>query len=192
MKTVKMLYREPKEAEFKDLKVYDNLDEYLRNEYDGDFVRTGFEHWTYVEIDNQRYYCFSNDWRCEIDYGQAFITENVYKEILKYCKKTYSIHASDLFRGNSCRFTGDLSSIEDVIDYMKDDKRSWLPDVCKEIDKEITTINREIEDLKNKILQLEADKVKLYDEDYLKSKIKMEYTFDSQFYKSLKNEVSHE
>ena len=80
-------------------------------------------------------------------------------------------------------------TIEDVIDYMNDEKRSWLPQICKEIDEEISEINIKIEELKNKISSLEKDKEKLYDEDYLKSKIETEYTFDSQFYKSIKNSI---
>lgn len=72
---------------------------------------------------------------------------------------------------------------------MNDEKRSWLPQICKEIDEEISEIKRKIEELKNKISSLEKDKEKLYDEDYLKSKIETEYTFDSQFYKSIKNSI---
>ena len=44
MKEIKVLYRKPVEAEYKQIKVFDDLDDYLK-EYNGgkDFVRTGIE-----------------------------------------------------------------------------------------------------------------------------------------------------
>ena len=179
MKEIKVLYKKP---EYKKIKVFDNLDEYL-SVYNGgkDFVRTGIGNWQKLKNGNKTYYC-SN-------YDDLFLTENCYAEMLKYSKKTFKLYERDLFRTqkhSNTRFTGDLKSVDDVIDYMNADERSWLPQICKEIDEEISGINKQIEELQNKISNLEKDKEKLYDEDYLISKIKIEYTFDSQLYKSIK------
>lgn len=184
MKEIKVLYRKPVEAEYKQIKVFDNLDDYLKV-YNGgkDFVRTGIGNWKKLKNGDETYY--SNF----LNYDDLFLTESCYFEMLKYSKKTFKIYERDLFRTqkhSNTRFTGDLSSVEDVIDYMNDENRSWLPQICKEIDEEISEINREIEVLQNKISNLEKDKQKLYDENYLISKIKTEYTFDSQLYKSIK------
>ena len=168
----------------KEIKVFDNLDDYLKA-YNGgkDFVRTGIENWNKLRIGDETYYSHF------LNYDDLFLTESCYFEMLKYSKKTFKLYERDLFRTqkhSNTRFTGDLSSVDDVIDYMNDENRSWLPQICKEIDEEISGINREIEELQNKISNLEKDKQKLYDEDYLISKIKIEYTFDSQLYKSIK------
>ena len=183
MKEIKVLYRKPVEAEYKQIKVFDNLDEYLSVYNDGkDFVRTGIGNWKKLKNGYKTYYTYSI-------YDDLYLTESCYFEMLKYSKKTFKLYERDLFRTqkhSNTRFTGDLSSVDDVIDYMNDENRSWLPQICKEIDEEISGINREIEELQNKISNLEKDKQKLYDEDYLISKIKIEYTFDSQLYKSIK------
>ena len=50
----------------------------------------------------------------------------------------------------------------------------------------IFCLSKDIKDLENKIKQYENDKIKLYDEEYLKSNIEVNYTFDSIYYKSLK------
>ena len=194
MKEIKILYRKPVEAEYKEIKVFDNLDDYLKVYNDGkDFVRTGIGNWKKLKNGDETYYSYSyGNYSYGINYDDLFLTESCYMEMLKYCKKTFKIHECNLFRTqkySNTRFTGDLSSIEDVIDYMNDEKRSWLPQICEEIDEEISEINRKIEELKNKISSLEKDKEKLYDEDYLKSKIETEYTFDSHFYKSIKNSI---
>ena len=184
MKEIKVLYRKPVEAEYKEIKVFDDLDDYLSVYNDGkDFVRTGIGNWQRLKNGDETYYSHF------LNYDDLFLTENCYFEMLKYSKKTFKIYERDLFRTqkhSNTRFTGDLSSVDDVIDYMNDDNRSWLPQICKEIDEEISGINREIEELQKKISSLEKDKQKLYDEDYLISKIKIEYTFDSQLYKSIK------
>ena len=184
MKEIKVLYRKPVEAEYKQIKVFDDLDEYIKAYNDGkDFVRTGIENWKKLTNGDETYYSYF------LNYDDLFLTENCYFEMLKYSKKTYKLYERDLFRTqkhSNTRFTGDLSSVDDVINYMNDENRSWLPKICKEIDEEISGINREIEELQKKISSLEKDKEKLYDEDYLISKIKIECTFDSQLYKSIK------
>ena len=184
MKEIKVLYRKPVEAEYKEIKVFDDLDDYLKAYNSGkDFVRTGIENWQRLKKGDETYYSHF------LNYDDLFLTENCYFEMLKYSKKTFKLYERDLFRTqkhSNTRFTGDLSSVDDVIDYMNDENRSWLPQICKEIDEEISGINREIEELQNKISNLEKDKQKLYDEDYLISKIKIEYTFDSKLYKSIK------
>ena len=184
MKEIKVLYRKPVEAEYKEIKVFDNLDEYL-SVYNGgkDFVRTGIGNWEKLTNGDETYYSHF------LNYDDLFLTESCYAEMLKYSKKTFKLYERDLFRTqkhSNTRFTGDLESVDDVIDYMNDDNRSWLPQICKEIDEEIGEINKQIEELQKKISSLEKDKEKLYDEDYLISKIKIEYTFDSQLYKSIK------
>ena len=168
----------------KEIKVFDNLDDYLKA-YNGgkDFVRTGIGNWKKLKKGDETYYSHF------LNYDDLFLTESCYAEMLKYSKKTFKLYERDLFRTqkhSNTRFTGDLSSVDDVIDYMNDENRSWLPQICKEIDEEISEINKQIEELQKKISSLEKDKQKLYDEDYLISKIKIEYTFDSQLYKSIK------
>lgn len=125
MLKIKMLYREPTEAEYKELKVFDSLDEYLKVYNEGkDFVRTGYENWNSVNIDGKKYYVFKSSCYGGINYDDLFITEKVYKDILKYSKKKYKIHESNLFRtgkNSNCRYTGDLGSAEEVINYIKDD-----------------------------------------------------------------------
>lgn len=192
MKEIKILYRKPVEAEYKEIKVFDNLDDYLKV-YNGgkDFVRIGIGNWKKLKNGDETYYSYSNgDYSYDINYNDLFLTENCYMEMLKYCKKTFKIYERDLFRtqkSSNTRVSVDLNSIEEVIDYMKNGKGSWIPQICKEIDEEIIEKNKKIEVLKNEISNLEKDKEKLYDEEYLKSKIRTEYTFDSQFYKSFKD-----
>ena len=178
MKEIKVLYRKP---EYKQIKVFDDLDEYL-SVYNGgkDFVRTGIGNWKKLKNGDETYYSYN---------GDLYLTERCYFEMLKYSKKTFKLYERDLFRTqkhSNTRFTGDLKSVDDVIDYMNDEERSRLPQICKEIDEEIDEINKQIEELQKKISSLEKDKEKLYDEDYLISKIKIEYTFDSQLYKTIK------
>ena len=194
MKQIKVLYIEPREAEYKEIKVFDNLDDYLKVYNDGkDFVRIGIGNWKKLKNGDETYYSYSyGDYSYGINYDDLFLTESCYMEMLKYCKKTFKIYERDLFRtqkNSNTRVSDDLNSIEEVIDYMKNGKASWLPQICKEIDEEIIEKNKKIEVLKNEISNLEKDKEKLYDEEYLKSKIRTEYTFDSQFYKSVKDSI---
>ena len=132
MKEIKVLYRKPVEAEYKEIKVFDNLDDYIKA-YNGgkDFVTTGIENWKKLTNEDETYYSHF------LNYDDLFLTENCYFEMLKYSKKTYKLYERDLFRTqkhSNTRFTGDLSSVDDVIDYMNDENRSWLPQICKEID----------------------------------------------------------
>ncbi len=190
MNKIKVLYREPREAEYKEIKVFDDLDEYLKVYSKEDFVRVGYEKWHSLKIDDKTYYSYSGgEYSCSINFDDLFLTEECYKKLLKYCKKTYRLCEANLFRtqkNSNCRFTGDLASIQDVIDYMKDDEKSWLPQILEEIDEDILVAKVKIKDLENKIKQYENDKIKLYDEEYLKSNIEVNYTFDSIYYKSLK------
>lgn len=194
MKEIKILYREPVEAEYKKIKVFDNLDDYLKT-YNGgkDFVRIGIGNWKKLKNGDEVYYSYSyGNHSYGINYDDLFLTESCYMEMLRYCKKTFQIYECDLFRtqkNSNCRVSNALNSPEEVIDYMKNNKGSWLPQICKEIDEEISEKNRKIEQLKKEISSLEKDKEKLYDENYLKAKIKTEYTFDSQFYKSVKDVI---
>ena len=57
MKEIKVLYRKPVEAEYKEIKVFDDLDDYLK-EYNGgkDFVRTGIGNWQRLKNGDETYY----------------------------------------------------------------------------------------------------------------------------------------
>lgn len=173
MKIIKRMVSAPREAEYEDIRTYDNLDDYVtdyRNQHGRDFVRVGFGDWRKEEIDRNTYYHFA--------YDDMYLTENVYKELLDHCEKTYLIHESKLLRTqyySNTRFTGNLPSVEAVLDYMKNSEGSWLPQIYKEIDEEIAV-------LQNKIDKLKQDKATLGNEEYLRSKIEVEYTFDSKKY----------
>ena len=163
----------PRGATYEDIKVFDDLHDYItyyRNENSGkDFTRIGFQDWKGVEIDGNNYY---HHW-----YEDNYLTEEAYKKLLKECEKTYHIQASSLIkspRDGVEYISGNKPSVEAVIDYMKSEK-SWLHQVFKEIDQEIS-------DLQKKIDKLNKIKSTLNDEEYLKSKIKTEYTFDSKKY----------
>lgn len=190
MKIIKKLIQEPREAEYQNMKVYDNLDEYLKDYNDGkDFVRVGYQNWYKTCVNGQNYYSFEEPYYQ--DENIMYLDEATYNKLLEYCKKTYSMRADDLIRadGASCRVTNDFSSKAEVIDYMYDDKRSWLPQVSKGIDEDIQELNDKIKNLKTKIKQLNETKKTLYDKEYLLSMVRTEYTFDSQYYKSIKNIV---
>lgn len=180
MKIIKRMISAPREAEYEDIRVYDNLDDYVidyRNQHGRDFVRIGFGDWCKKEIEGNIYYHFR--------YDDMYLTEDVYKELLANCEKTYSIYERHLERtqrsSNTC-FTGQLPSVEAVIDYMKNSKGSWLPQVFKEIDEDIAALQKKID-------HLSEIKTTLQDEEYLKSKIKTEYTFDSEKYFASKEEL---
>lgn len=158
MKEIKILYRQPVEAEYKQIKVFDNLDDYLKVYNDGkDFIRRSIGKWKKFENNNEVYYSYSGNYSYGIDFDDLFLTENCYMEMLKYCKKTFSIYEGDLFRtqnNSNTRFTGDLSSIEDVIDYIKDEKKSWIPQIIKEIDEDIKQEKDKIRQIELKIKKL--------------------------------------
>lgn len=174
MKTIKRMVREAREAEYEDLKVFDDLYEYIiyyRNTKNNgrDFVRVGFQDWEKIYVNNNVYYHHI--------YEDNYLTENTYKELLNHCKKTYSIHEGRLLRTakwSNTKYTGNQPTIEAVLEYMKGEK-SWLHQINKEIDEEINTLQEKIDKLKK-------DKETLNSEEYLKSKIEIEYTFDSKKY----------
>mgnify|MGYP003318642060 CR=1 FL=1 len=173
MKIIKRMISAPREAEYEDIRAYDNLDDYVTdygNQHGRDFVRVGFGDWRKEEINGNTYYHFR--------YDDMYLTEDVYKELLDHCEKTYSIHEHRLERtqrGSNTRVTGELPSVEAVLDYMKNSAGSWLPQVFKEIDEDIAALQKKIDHLNN-------IKATLQDEEYLKSKIETEYTFDSAKY----------
>ena len=74
---------------------------------------------------------------------------------------------------------------------MKDENKSWLPQICNEINEDIKKLEEEMTRIQYKINHLEIDKLKLYDKDYLQSKMKIDYTFDSKKYKEEKNGIYH-
>lgn len=180
MKKIKKQIVAPREAEYEELTVYDNLDEYLNDYNDGNyFIRIGYEDWEETRIDGKTYYSFSRN------SNEMYLTEKVYKELLSHCYKTFVIRECNLLRTqkhSNTRYASE-SSVEEVIQYMKDEKKSWLPQICKEIDLDIKKLNDEIAKIQIKINQLENDKSKICDDEYLKSKIEIEYRFDSKKYR---------
>ena len=69
MKEIKVLYRKPVEAEYKQIKVFDNLDDYLKA-YNGgkDFVRTGIGNWKKIINGDETYYSHF------LNYDDLFLT----------------------------------------------------------------------------------------------------------------------
>ena len=57
MKEIKVLYRKPVEAEYKEIKVFDNLEEYVSVYNVGkDLVRTGIGNWKKLTNGDETYY----------------------------------------------------------------------------------------------------------------------------------------
>jgi hypothetical protein len=82
MNKVKIIYRKPVEAEYKELNVYDNLNDYLKSYNSGkDFVRKEIGNWKKLNTDKGIFYSYNgyND--------EYFLTDECYKEMLKYSKK---------------------------------------------------------------------------------------------------------
>ena len=73
MKEIKILYRKPVEAEYKEIKVFDNLDDYLKVYNDGkDFVRTGIGNWKKLKNGDETYYSYSYvDYSYGINYAES-------------------------------------------------------------------------------------------------------------------------
>ena len=191
MKKIEIVTQEAIPERKTSITVFDNLDEYLNVYNEGnDFVRVGFGDWNNKIVNGEKLYYFSNSWH--INYDELFITEKTYLELLKHCQKTYKIFEKDLVRTgkySNTRFTGDLESEEEVIEYMLDNKRSWLPNVFKAIDEDIEEYKGKIKQLEEKIKLFESQKELLVDVKYLKNKIVVDYIFDSKKYKE-KNEVN--
>ena len=190
MEEIKILYSEPREAEYKTIKVFNDLDEYLKVYNDGkDFKRVGYEHWKVLNKGNNHYYSYSGgDYIYHTNYDDLFLTEECYRKLLNNCKRSFKIYERDLFRtqrDSNCRVSKEFSTIDGVLKYMKEDSGSWIPEVVKEIDEDIDAVNKKIKELQNKITILEEDKTKIQDEEYLKSNVKTEYEFDSLYYKSM-------
>lgn len=173
METIKIMVSEPREAIYKELHLFDNLDDYLEFCNEGkDFVRVGYQDWVKKIIDGKTYYSFDQ-------YDDVCVTEELYKKILDECEKEYSIHESKLVRtqkNSNCRFSGGHPTKKEVMEYMRDENRSWLPRVYSEIDAEISSHQVIID-------RLQEEKRLLQDDDYLKSKIKIEHKFDSAKYR---------
>ena len=109
-------------------------------------------------------------------YTYKLLTPSAYQKMMNECQRVYSLHESNLIRhqkNSNTRFTGDLKSKEDVIAYMRDEERSWLPQVYKEIDEEIAELKRIYEE---KVYKLSMQKITLMDDEHLKSNI------DTRFY----------
>lgn len=122
------------------------------------FQYNPFNYWHKLEIEGVTYYRF----------GDVLITPEAYEKLLAKSERVFSIHESDLIRTqrhSNCRYTGDLTSVEDVIRYMREDSHSWLPQIYSEIDEEITNLQKQIDALKLK-------KQTLQDDNYLRGKIR--------------------
>lgn len=187
-----------KEAEYEHMKVYDDLDEYLKDYAKGclsagaktkNFIRVGYEDWVKTIVDGKIYYSFKHEYKTD----EGYLTEDVYNQLLDNCEISYDIHESDLLRTqkhSSTRFTGGCIDEEECIEYMFDDDKSWLPQTILEINESIKEYESKIEDLQYKIEKLEEDKRTLYDIEYLKSKVKKHYRFDYKKYKEKKENES--
>jgi len=96
-------------------------------------------------------------------FNRKILTLEAYKKMLEESKITYQLCERDLIRcqyNSNTRFTGDQNTMQDVINYMRDENKSWLPQIYKEI-------NEEIKGLQEKIKKLEEVKIVLQDDDYL-------------------------
>ena len=138
-------------------------------------------------------------------YYNIFLTKEVMEAVKDSCHKTYSLYECDLIRTqkhSNTRTTGQLESVESVIDYMLNSSNSWLPRILIEIDDDINKLNLDItkaysdmayfktkeelvvdinyltgliNKLEIEIFNLKSIKDKMVDVDYLKSKIRVEY-----------------
>ena len=147
---------------FDDMKEY--LDWYASTKQDKEFARSGYNYWICKVIEGKKYYTHPYEY-------EVYLSEKAYKELLEYCNKTYSLKEFDLVRtqknSNTC-WSGSYKTVDEVIDHMRNDKRSWLSNIYKEIEDEINV-------LKDKIKELEKQEALLKDDNYLKSKITEEY-----------------
>lgn len=157
------------------IKTYKVFDDYLEaHEYicgrkDFTFKYNHSEYWRSVIINDTLYY--------EKRYHDTILlTVEAYNQMLNEAKKVFSIIEHDLIRtqkNSNCYYTGDLDSEEDVIKYMRNKNKSWLPQVYKEIDEEISVLQQKINNLKDQ-------KKLLKDDEYLKKHIRMEIQITSK------------
>lgn len=141
---------------------YMEAHKYIANKNDFTFHYNPIEYWRNRTINGIEYYQKSY---CGLD--NVLLTIEAYNNMIRECEKTFSIQENDLVRtqkNSNCSFTGDLKTKEEVIEYMLNKDKSWLPTIFAEIDEEV-------KQYKDKIAKLIIQKEALQDENYLRGKI---------------------
>ena len=127
------------------------------------------------------FYYDENNWKTKTIDGKVYmyydrhrnkmLTLKAFNEMLKDCKIMFELRESDLIRtqyNSNCRFTDSRDTIDDVIAYMRDDNRSWLPQIYKEIEHDMAEAKKEYD---TKMTRLNKEMDTLKDDEYLKTRI---------------------
>lgn len=148
----------------KEYSIYDDFNKYLEtisNREHYSFLFEDVRQFCSVIIDDVKYYSL-------YDYDMGMLlTESAFEEFKKTATRIYTLHESNLIRtqrNSNTRFTGHLQDKKSVIEYMRDDRRSWLPQIYKEIDEEVSKLQKQIDTLKQQ-------KELLLDDEYLNKNI---------------------
>ena len=150
--------------------VFDDFMEYhkvVAEREEFEFRYEPYVKWRHKTINDVNYYFMEY-------HSDLLLIESEYVRMLNTVEKEYNIHECDLIKtqhNSNTRYTGGLATKEDVINYMRSERNSWLPQIYKEIDEEVKELTREYQ---IKVDKLNGYKTKLQDDDYLKSKIRTE------------------
>ncbi len=155
-----------REAEYVDVKIYDNFDEWQK-EHCPTSERVGFENWKKKEINGITCYVFRHDFDYSnyIDEYSEIVTEEVYEEILSRCDVIYKVYSDsvELFR-KYCKYNSGFcqgKSRDEVAKKLLNNSRSFLCNINEEIDKRIESLEKELQKLKE-------DKEKVNNKEFLK------------------------
>jgi len=162
-KLTQVITYSPSTQEFE---VYDDYNEYHRSVADSDEYQFSYDlsQWQVRTIDGK-------DYMKTYHHGNKVLTVEAYVKMVAENERTFQLHESDLIRTQQCsntRFTGDKKSVEEVIEYMRDEKKSWLPNIYAEVATEIEKLTEEYE---SKVARLTKQIQTLLDDEHLKKNI---------------------
>jgi ABC-type cobalt transport system substrate-binding protein len=162
-KITQIINHTPSTQEFE---VYDDYKEYHRaiaNSKDYKFSYD-LDEWKLKTIDGKSYMKIYN-------HGNKILTVEAYVKMVAENEKTFQLRECDLIRtqhNSNTRFTGNRNSVEEVIEYMRNEKNSWLPTIYVEVATEIEKLTKEYE---AKVAKLTNQIQTLLDDEYLKKHI---------------------
>jgi hypothetical protein len=154
MKELKVVINQ--EPIIKEYKVFDDYLEAHKEIAQSDnfeFQYEQFTMWDKISLNGNIYFYNLNN-------SNLLLTPEARRRLFEDAKRVFSIRERDLVRtqrNSNTRFTGHLDSISEVIEYMRDEQRSWLPQVFKEIDEDISELQKKIDELNHKKETLKDD-----------------------------------